>query len=60
MALELKNALQKELGVTLPPNFFFEYPTLELAAMYLNARLAGGSDGARTQADSSEYEELAI
>jgi acyl transferase domain-containing protein/NAD(P)-dependent dehydrogenase (short-subunit alcohol dehydrogenase family)/SAM-dependent methyltransferase/acyl carrier protein len=60
MALELKNGLQKDLGVTLTPNFFFEYPTLDLAAMYLNARLVGASDGARTQPDSSEYEELAI
>jgi acyl carrier protein len=60
MALELKNGLQKELGVTLTPNFFFEYPTLNLAAMYLNARLVGASDGVRMQPDSSEYEELAI
>jgi microcystin synthetase protein McyG len=60
MALELKNGLQKELGVTLTPNFFFEYPTLDLAAMYLNARLVGSSDGVRMQPDSSEYEELAI
>jgi NAD(P)-dependent dehydrogenase (short-subunit alcohol dehydrogenase family)/acyl carrier protein/SAM-dependent methyltransferase len=60
MALELKNGLQKELGMTLTPNFFFEYPTLDLAAMYLNARLVGSSDGVRMQPDSSEYEELAI
>jgi microcystin synthetase protein McyG len=60
MALELKNGLQKELGVTLTPNFFFEYPTLDLAAMYLNARLVGASEGVRMQPDSSEYEELAI
>jgi acyl carrier protein len=60
MALELKNGLQKELGVTLTPNFFFEYPTLDLAAMYLNARLVGASDGVRMPPDSSEYEELAI
>ncbi len=60
MALELKNGLQKELGVTLTPNFFFEYPTLDLAAMYLNARLVVASDGARMQTDSSEYEELAL
>ena len=60
MALELKNGLQKELGVTLTPNFFFEYPTLDLSAMYLNARLVGASDGVRMQPDSSEYEKLAI
>ncbi len=60
MALELKNSLQKELGVTLTPNFFFEHPTLDLAAMYLNARLVGASDGVRIPPDSSEYEELAI
>ena len=60
MALELKNGLQKESGVTLTPNFFFEYPTLDSAAMYLNARLVSASDGARAQADSSNYEELAL
>jgi acyl carrier protein len=60
MALELKNGLQKELGVTLTPNFFFEYPTLELAAMYLNARPGSASGGAGMQSDSSEYEELAL
>lgn len=57
MALELKNGLQKESGVTLTPNFFFEYPTLDLAAMYLNVRLA---DGMAAQPSSADYEELAI
>ncbi len=60
MALELKNGLQKESGVTLTPNFFFEYPTLDMAAMYLNARLVSASESARAQPGSSEYEELAI
>jgi NAD(P)-dependent dehydrogenase (short-subunit alcohol dehydrogenase family)/acyl carrier protein len=60
MALEIKNGLQKESGVPLTPNFFFEYPTLDLAATYLNARLVGSSDGTRAQPGSSEYEELAI
>jgi acyl transferase domain-containing protein/acyl carrier protein len=60
MALELKNWLQKESGVTLTPNFFFEYRTLDMAAMYLNARLVSASESARAQLGSSEYEELAI
>ncbi len=60
MALELKNGLQKESGLTLTPNFFFEFPTLDSAAMYLNARLVNASDGTRAQPGSSEYEELAI
>ncbi|HTD55322.1 MAG TPA: beta-ketoacyl reductase, partial [Silvibacterium sp.] len=60
MALELKNNLQKETGLALTPNFFFEYPTLDLAATYLNARLIGSSEGARKQPDSSQYEELTI
>jgi microcystin synthetase protein McyG len=60
MALELKNGLQKESGLTLTPNFFFEFPTLDSAAMYLNARLVSDSHGARLQPDSPEYEELAI
>jgi acyl carrier protein len=60
MALELKNGLQKESGVTLTPNFFFEYPTLDMAAMYLNARLVSVSESARAQPGYSEYEELAI
>jgi acyl transferase domain-containing protein len=60
MALELKNGLQNDSSVTLTANFFFEYPTLDLAAMYLNARLAGASESLRSQAHSSDYEELAI
>jgi acyl transferase domain-containing protein/NAD(P)-dependent dehydrogenase (short-subunit alcohol dehydrogenase family)/SAM-dependent methyltransferase/acyl carrier protein len=60
MALELKNELQKDSGVTLTPNFFFEYPTLDLAAMFLNARLVSAGDGTRAQLGSSEHEELAI
>ncbi len=60
MALELKNALQKESGVSLSPNFFFEYPTVDMAAMYLNARLVSPSESARAQPGFSEYEELAI
>ena len=56
MALELKNGLQKESGVTLTPNFFFEYPTLDMAAMYLNARLVSVSESARAQPCYSENE----
>jgi acyl carrier protein len=56
MALELKNELQAAAGITLPPNFFFDYPTLNMAATCLDARLVV-SKGA---VDSSEYEELSI
>jgi myxalamid-type polyketide synthase MxaB len=59
MALELKNELQASLGETLPPNFFFEYSTLDMAATYLNARLVVTRSG-RAESNSSEYEELAI
>jgi myxalamid-type polyketide synthase MxaB len=60
MALELKNGLQKELELTLPTNFFFEYPTLEMAATFLSARLVVAPHGSRAGTDSSEYEELAL
>jgi microcystin synthetase protein McyG len=60
MALELKNGLQKELDLTLPQNFFFEYPTLSAAATFVNAKLVTSASGLRPRTDSSEYEELAI
>jgi microcystin synthetase protein McyG len=56
MALELKNELQVAAGITLPPNFFFDYPTLNMAAMCLDARLVLST----ANTDSSEYEELSI
>ena len=56
MALELKNELQAAAGITLPPNFFFDYPTLNMAATCLDARLVVS----KGVVDSSEYEELSI
>ncbi|MBS1799657.1 MAG: SDR family NAD(P)-dependent oxidoreductase [Acidobacteria bacterium] len=56
MALELKNDLQAAAGISLPPNFFFECPTLNMAATFIDARLVV-SKGAT---DTSEYEELSI
>ncbi|HEX4066373.1 MAG TPA: SDR family NAD(P)-dependent oxidoreductase [Acidobacteriaceae bacterium] len=60
MALELKNDLQVALGVTLPANFLFEYPTLNLASTFLNARLVAADVDSRRGSNSSEYEELTI
>jgi len=60
MALELKNELQTTMGVTLPPNFFFEYPTLVLSSTCLDAMLVAAPGGVRPGLDSSEYEELAL
>jgi NAD(P)-dependent dehydrogenase (short-subunit alcohol dehydrogenase family)/acyl carrier protein len=60
MSLELKNGLQKELGFTLPANFFFEYPTLGMAATFLSARLVIGGSGFNPATDSSQFEELAL
>ena len=60
MALELKNELQGALGITLPANFFFEYPSLSSAATFLNARLAAADGAGRLESHSSEHEELTI
>jgi myxalamid-type polyketide synthase MxaE and MxaD len=60
MALELKNDLQVALGVTLPANFLFEYPSLNLASTFLNARLVAANGSSRRESNSSEYEELTI
>jgi acyl transferase domain-containing protein/SAM-dependent methyltransferase/acyl carrier protein len=56
MALELKNELQVAAGITLPPNFFFDYPTLNMAVTCLDARLVVS----KNTVDSSEFEELSI
>lgn len=56
MALELKNDLQAAANISLPPNFFFECPTLSTAATFIDARLAASVSGI----DTSEYEELSI
>jgi acyl carrier protein len=60
MALELKNELQVALGITLPANLFFEYPSLNLAATFVDARLAAADGSSRPLSNSSEYEELTI
>jgi acyl carrier protein len=60
MALELKNGLQRELKIPLPVNFFFEYPTVAMAATYINARLVAAGGDSRPSSDSSECEELTI
>jgi acyl carrier protein len=60
MALELKNGLQRELKIPLPGNFFFEYPTVAMAATYINARLVAAGGDSRPSSDSSECEELTI
>ncbi len=60
MALELKNELQVALGTTLPANLFFEYPSLNLAATFVDARLAAADGNTRPLSNSSEYEELTI
>jgi hypothetical protein len=44
----------------LPANFFFEYPTLEMAATFLSAKLVITRQGTRPETGSSEYEELAL
>lgn len=56
MALELKNRLQRDTAVSLPSNFFFEYPTVAEAAAFLFATMAE----ARAESGSSAYEEIAL
>jgi len=60
MALELKNGLQQELEIALPANFFFEYPTLEMAATFVSAKLVVTRHVTPLESDSSDYEELAL
>jgi acyl transferase domain-containing protein/NAD(P)-dependent dehydrogenase (short-subunit alcohol dehydrogenase family)/SAM-dependent methyltransferase/acyl carrier protein len=60
MAVELKNDLQASSGVSLPVNFFFEFPTVRQAATYLNAKMAAGEDIGRRIRDSAEYEEIEL
>jgi acyl carrier protein len=60
MAVELKNDLQASSGVSLPVNFFFEFPTVRQAAAYLNAKMAAGEDVGRRIRDSAEYEEIEL
>ena len=60
MALELKNELQRSIGLDLPSTFLFEYPTLRLAATYLDAMMVGTRAGAFTESDSSSEEEIVL
>ncbi len=60
MAVELKNDLQASSGVSLPVNFFFEFPTVRQAAAYLNAKMAATEDVGRRIQDSAEYEEIEL
>jgi acyl transferase domain-containing protein/NAD(P)-dependent dehydrogenase (short-subunit alcohol dehydrogenase family)/acyl carrier protein len=60
MALELKNRLQRDAGVSLPPNFFFEYPNIHQAVAFLLATLTEVRHKRDALAGSSEYEEIAL
>jgi malonyl CoA-acyl carrier protein transacylase/acyl carrier protein len=60
MALELKNRLQRDTGVSLPPNFFFEYSTIGQAVAFLVASMTEVRAKADPQAGSSEYEEITL
>ncbi|HEX3662577.1 MAG TPA: type I polyketide synthase [Acidobacteriaceae bacterium] len=60
MALELKNRLQRDAGVSLPPNFLFEYPTVGQAAAFLVATMTDIRAKDDLQSGSSEYEEIAL
>jgi hypothetical protein len=60
MAVELKNDLQASSGVSLPANFFFEFPTVQQAAAYLNAKMAARENISHRTADSAEYEEIEL
>ncbi|HEX4310699.1 MAG TPA: type I polyketide synthase [Acidobacteriaceae bacterium] len=60
MAVELKNDLQASSGVSLPANFFFEFPTVQQAAAYLNAKMAARENISHRTPDSAEYEEIEL
>lgn len=60
IALELKNELQSSAKVVLPPTFLFEYPTLDLSAMYLDALMTTVPIGESVSADSVGYEEIEL
>ncbi len=60
MALELKNELQTSAGAALPATFLFEYPTLSLAATYLDALMASGRGGELAESHSAGYEEIVL
>ena len=60
IALELKNELQSALGAVLPATFLFEYPTLGLAATYLDALMVGARGGELAETGASGYEEIVL
>jgi acyl carrier protein len=60
MAVEMKNDLQASSGISLPANFFFEFPTVRQAAAYLNAKMVGGEDVGRRMQDTADYEEVEL
>jgi len=60
MAMELKHRVQQSSGVTLPANFLFEYPTIRLAATYLNAMIGSNQCGLSSQTYSAGYEDVAL
>jgi acyl carrier protein len=60
MALELKNELQTSVGAALPPTYLFEYPNLSLAAMYLDALMAGGRGSESAEEVAAGYEEIVL
>jgi acyl transferase domain-containing protein/acyl carrier protein len=60
IALELKNELQTSAKLMLPPTFLFEYPTLDGAAMYIDALMAGIPGGELGNIDSTGYEEIVL
>ncbi|MCP4397614.1 MAG: SDR family NAD(P)-dependent oxidoreductase, partial [bacterium] len=58
MAVETKNQLSDVFGVTLPPSFFFNYPTLEKAADYLLEEVLVFQDREKTPKEESAEDVL--
>ncbi len=60
MALEIKHRLQQSSGIALPANFLFEYPTIQLAATYLNATIGLNQNELDVSSRSATYEDIAL
>ena len=61
MALELKNQIQRELEVSLPSNFFFEFSNLQRAGEALEALLAGEATSSSSKMMAhTEFEEFVL